>query len=222
MTVLGAGQGLLGHGRAPPNHTAHRPATLLPSPGNRPFRLLSDPITRPCGQGACLGGYLGPRPARSRLSPNEESGAAASVVDESGHLTCLRLAHGGPAAAQCSSSGARGPDGSRAARRRSSALRASAPHAGLGPPEGVRVTEEISGQGEKRCALNQTSPRARRTRATPPGRWPVRPPVTWVDGRRAAALCRAALWHRHATTVARPSCTVFYWDYDDRFKPSTL
>ena len=145
--MLGAGQGLLGHGRAPPNHTAHRPATLLPSPANWPWGHLVDPLTRSSGSGTHLGGYLGPRPARSRLSPNEESGAAASVVDESGHLTCLRLTHGGPAAAQCSSSGARGPDGSRAARRRSSALRASAPHARLGPPEGIRVTEEISGQG---------------------------------------------------------------------------
>ena len=120
MTVLGAGQGLLGHGRAPPNHTIHRPATSLPSPGNWSWGHLVDPLTRPSSNGTHLGGYLGPRPARSRLSPNEESGAAASVVDESGHLTCLRLAHGGPAAAQCSSSGARGPDGSRAARRRSS------------------------------------------------------------------------------------------------------
>ena len=45
----------------------------------------------------------------------------------------------------------------------------------------------------QRCTANQTSPRARRTRAKPHGRWPVRPPVTWVDGRRAAALYRAAL-----------------------------
>ena len=107
------------------------PCAASKSPGNRPWSQLVDPLTRPSGNGTHLGGYLGPRPARSRLSPNEESGAAASVVDESGHLTCLRLTHGGPAAAQCSRSGARGPDGSRAARRRSSALRASAPYVRL-------------------------------------------------------------------------------------------
>ena len=131
MKVVGAGQGLLGHGRAPPNHTTHGAQTSLPSPANWPRGQLIDPFTRTSGSGTHLGGYLGPRPARSRLSPNEESGAAASVVDESGHLTCLRLTHGGPAAAQCSRSGARGPDGSRAARRRSSALQASAPYTPL-------------------------------------------------------------------------------------------
>ena len=144
---MGAGQGLLGHRRAPPNHTAHRPSTLLPSPANWPWGHLVDPLTRSSGSGTHLGGYLGPRPARSRLSPNEESGAAASVVVESGHLTCLRLTHGGPAAAQCSSSGARGPDGSRAARPALKRVRASSPYTPLGPPAGVRVTEEKSGQG---------------------------------------------------------------------------
>ena len=121
---------------------AHRPQTSNPNSGNRPFRLLSYPTTRPCGYGTHLSCYLGPRPARSRLSPNDESEAAASVVDERGHLTCLRHANGGPAAAQCSRSGARGPDGSRAARRRSSALQASSPYVALGPSGRVRVTEE--------------------------------------------------------------------------------
>ena len=56
--MLGAGQGLLGHGRAPPNHTAHRPATLLPSPANWPWGHLVDPFTRSSGSGTHLGGYL--------------------------------------------------------------------------------------------------------------------------------------------------------------------
>ena len=115
--MLGAGRAQQSCGRASPNHTTHGAQTSLPSPANWPRGQLVGPLTRPSSNGTHLGGYLGPRPARSRLSPNEESGAAASIVDESGHLTCLRHTHGGPAPAQCSSSGAQGPDGSRAARR---------------------------------------------------------------------------------------------------------
>ena len=101
----------------------HRTATSLPSPADWPEGHQIEPTTRPGGNGEHLRASPGPRPARSRLSPDDESGAAAPVVDERGHSTRPRLVRGGSSAAQCSRSGARGPDGREGAARRSRALR---------------------------------------------------------------------------------------------------
>ena len=102
----------------------HRTATSLPSPADWPEGHQIEPTTRPGGNGEHLRASPGPRPARSRLSPDDESGAAAPVVDERGHSTRPRLVRGGSSAAQCSRSGARGPDGREGAARRSRALQA--------------------------------------------------------------------------------------------------